>query len=114
MSKYWWYLVEVRPVTFRKSKASENLGVSWVQPGVYRWLLFDVLWGSIDGVICTRRGGTSRSTSAGTVAPRGLGGKDRDRREERGGVPLVRASRRRLLARRIGSRHYPRIRLHLL
>src|SRR5882724_1566936 len=70
--------------------------------------------GSKDGVICTRRRGTTHRASASTVAPRRLGRKDRNRREEWRGLSPVRAGRRRLLARGTGSRHYPRIRLHLL
>jgi len=41
--KYWGYLAGLCHVTFRKSKASENLVdiLSW--DGVYPWLLLDLL-----------------------------------------------------------------------
>jgi hypothetical protein len=43
MRKYWGYLAGVSHVTFRKSKASENLGVFLGVVRVYAGLLFDLL-----------------------------------------------------------------------
>jgi hypothetical protein len=41
--KYWGYSGEVSHVTFRKSKASENLGVFLGVVRVYAGVLFDLL-----------------------------------------------------------------------
>ena len=45
MRKYWGYLAGFSHVTFRKSKASENLVVILGAVGVYPWLVLELLWG---------------------------------------------------------------------